>query len=69
MNILLSSAGTHLAQIVMDFARENEIDMIVAGSPNQRRWKKLVGASFIDELIHMDSSINVLVIGQPEKET
>jgi K+-sensing histidine kinase KdpD len=53
----------------MDFAKENEIDMIVAGSPNQSRWKKLVGASFIDELIHMDSSINVLMIGQHEKET
>lgn len=69
VNILLSSAGTHLAQIVMDFARENEIDMIVAGSPNQGRWKKLVGASFVDELIHTDSSVNVLVIGQPGKET
>jgi len=68
VNILLSSAGTHLAQIVMDFARENEIDMIVAGSPNQGRWKKLVGASFVDELIHMDTSVNVLLIGQPEKE-
>ncbi|HEY5533179.1 MAG TPA: universal stress protein [Candidatus Anoxymicrobiaceae bacterium] len=69
VNILLSSAGTHLAQIVMDFATENEIDMIVAGAPNQGRWKKLVGASFVDELIHMDSSINVLVIGKPAKET
>ncbi len=69
VNILFSSAGTHLAQIVMEFAKNHEIDMIVAGSPNQGRWKKLVGASFIDELIHIDSSINVLVIGQPEKET
>ena len=68
VNILFSSAGTHLAQIVMDFAREHDIDMIVAGSPNQNRWKKLVGASFVDELIHMDSSINILVIGQHEKE-
>ncbi|MHB8895546.1 MAG: universal stress protein [Candidatus Geothermincolia bacterium] len=68
MNILFSSAGTHLAQIVMEFVRENDVDLIVAGSPNQPRWRKLMGASFTDELIHMDGAVNVLVIGRSQVE-
>jgi len=68
VNILFSSAGTHLAQIVMEFAVSNNIDMIVAGAPNQPRWRKLVGSSFTDELIHMESRINVLVVAPSPKE-
>jgi two-component system sensor histidine kinase KdpD len=62
VNILFSSAGTHLAQIVMDFARENDIDLIVAGAPNQPRWKKYIGGSFVDEVLHMGEPINILVV-------
>ena len=68
VNILFSAAGTHLAQIVMEFATANEIDMIVAGAPNQPRWRKLMGSSFTDELIHMESPINVLVVAPSPRE-
>lgn len=62
VNILFSSAGTHLAQIVMDFAKEHEVDMIVAGAPNQPGWKKYFGGSFVDEMLHMGEPINILVV-------
>lgn len=62
VNILFSSAGTHLAQIVMDFAREHGVDLIVAGAPNQPRWKKYFGGSFVDEILHMEEPINMLVV-------
>jgi len=38
------------------------VDMIVAGAPNQPGWKKYFGGSFVDEMLHMGESINILVV-------
>lgn len=62
VNILFSSAGTHLAKIVMDFVKENDIDLVVVGAPDRSRLKRYFGASFVHELLHMKEPVNVLVV-------
>lgn len=61
--VLYSSAGTHLAQVVMEYARENDVDLIVTGARDQPKWKRYFGGSFVDELVHQGGPVNLLVIG------
>ena len=68
ISVLYSAAGTHLAQSVLEFARDNDVDMIIAGAPDQPKWKRMFGVSFVDELTHQSGTMHVLVVGSDKEQ-
>lgn len=61
----LSAKG--IADQIVDFAREKNVTLIVAGSSERSRFQEILKGSVLNELIKKSGSINVLVMGEKEK--
>ena len=62
--------GRHIAEEIVNFARQRQISKIVAGKPVRPRWQALLFGSPVDELVRLSGDIEVRVIpgkpGEPE---
>lgn len=61
---VLPSSGsiTATSEIIMDFARKNNITKIIAGKPLRPRWQELLRGSLVNELIHKSGDIDIYVV-------
>ena len=60
----LSSNGSMnaTAQVIMDFARKNNVTKILAGKPLRPRWQEFLRGSLVDKLIHKSGDIDIYVV-------
>ncbi len=60
--------GRHIAEEIVNFARQRQISKIVAGKPGRPRGLALLCGSPVDELVRLSGDIEVrLITGKPEK--
>jgi two-component system sensor histidine kinase KdpD len=65
---VVSLQGSNVADEILDFAKENNVTLIVAG-PSRRTFKdRLLKGSVLDKLINKSGPINVLIAGTSEYE-
>ena len=58
--------GRHIAEEIVNFARQRNVTKIVAGKPLRPRWKDILFGSPVDELVRLSGEIDVYVItGEP----
>lgn len=62
-------SGNRVADAVLEFARANNVNLIVVGSPLRPRWQEWLKGSVVYELIRRSGSIHVLVIGSQDAST
>ena len=61
--------GRHIAEEIVNFARQRNITKIVAGKPLRPRWKDILFGSPVDELVRLSGEIDVYVItGEPGEQ-
>jgi two-component system sensor histidine kinase KdpD len=61
---VLPSSGSIMAtsEIIMDFARKNNITKIIVGKPLRPRWQEFLRGSLVDQLIHKSGDIDIYVV-------
>jgi two-component system sensor histidine kinase KdpD len=61
---VLPSSGsiTATSEIIMDFARKNNITKIILGKPLRPRWQEFLRGSLVDKLIHKSGDIDIYVV-------
>ena len=58
--------GRDIAEEIINFARQRQINQIITGKPGRRRWPALLRGSPVDELVRRSGDIEVRIIaGQP----
>lgn len=55
--------GLNPADEILEFARTQNITLIISGFSGQSRWQRLLKGSLVNELIEKSSPIQVLVVG------
>jgi len=50
------------SQIIMEFARKNNITKILVGKPLRPRWQEFLRGSLVDQLIHKSGDIDIYVV-------
>lgn len=59
--------GQNVAETILDYARRRNVTKIVIGKTGERRWKRLLFGSVVDQLLEHSGDIDVYVIrGQSE---
>lgn len=59
--------GTSVAKAVRDYARKHHIHKVVVGRSTHRRWYELYARSLAEQLLKMEPSMNVYVVGEDTK--
>jgi two-component system, OmpR family, sensor histidine kinase KdpD len=62
-----SGSITATSQIIMEFARKNNITKIMVGKPLRPRWQELVRGSLVDHLIHKSGDIDIYVVTSSDR--
>jgi two-component system, OmpR family, sensor histidine kinase KdpD len=58
--------GRRIAEEIVNFARQRQINKIVAGKPTRPRWRDILSGSPLDELTRLSGEIDVYAItGEP----
>lgn len=57
-----SLAGHDIVQVVLDYARQHNVSLIVVGKPVKPRWKEVLFGSVVDELVRNSGEIDVHVL-------
>ena len=58
--------GRRIAEEIVNFARQRQINKIVAGKPTHPRWRDILSGSPLDELVRLSGEIDVYVMtGEP----
>jgi two-component system sensor histidine kinase KdpD len=55
-------AGRSIQEVVLDYARKNNITKVVIGKPLKPRWQEILKGSVVDQLIYASGDIDVYVI-------
>ncbi|MFZ5881347.1 MAG: DUF4118 domain-containing protein [Chloroflexota bacterium] len=58
----LTLAGRSIHEVVLDYARKNNITKVVIGKPLKPRWQEIIKGSVVDQLIYASGDIDVYVI-------
>jgi two-component system, OmpR family, sensor histidine kinase KdpD len=58
----LTLAGRSIHEVVLDYARKNNITKVVIGKPLKPRWQEFITGSVVDQLIYASGDIDVYVI-------
>jgi len=58
----LTLAGRSIHEVVLDYARKNNITKVVIGKPLKPRWREFITGSVVDQLIYASGDIDVYVI-------
>ncbi len=58
----ITLAGRSIHEVVLDYARKNNITKIVIGKPLKPRWQEIIKGSIVDQLIYASGDIDVYVI-------
>ncbi len=58
----ITLAGRSIHEVVLDFARKNNITKVVIGKPLKPRWQEIITGSVVDQLIYASGDIDVYVI-------
>jgi len=61
---VLPSSGSINAtsELIMDFARKNNITKIIVGKPLRPRWQEFLRGSLVDKLIHKSGDLDIYVV-------
>jgi two-component system, OmpR family, sensor histidine kinase KdpD len=61
--------GRHIAEEIVNFARQRQITRIVTGKPTSSRWKRIFLESPVDELMRQSGGIDIYAItGEPAEQ-
>ena len=60
--------GYKISEIILSFARQNNVTAIIVGLPRRSLWNRLLRGSVVNEIVNNSGSIHVLVIGSVETE-
>lgn len=66
----LTLVGSSIHEVVLDFARKNNITKVVVGKPIKPRWQELLTGSIVDQLVYHSGGIDIYVISaefEPKK--
>jgi len=68
---ILSSNGSVAAtsQIILEFARKNNISKIIVGKPLRPHWQELLRGSMVEDLIRMSGDIDIYVVTSSDQPT
>lgn len=58
----LTLAGRSIHEVVLNYARKNNITKVVVGKPLKPRWREIITGSVVDQLIYASGDIDVYVI-------
>jgi two-component system sensor histidine kinase KdpD len=58
----ITLAGRSIHEVVLDYARKNNITKVVIGKPLKPRWQEIITGSIVDQLIYASGDIDVYVI-------
>lgn len=58
----ITLAGRSIHEVVLDYARKNNITKVVIGKPLKPRWQEIITGSVVDQLIYASGDIDVYVI-------
>jgi two-component system sensor histidine kinase KdpD len=58
----ITLSGRSIHEVVLDFARKNNITKVVIGKPLKPRWQEIITGSVVDQLIYASGDIDVYVI-------
>lgn len=64
-----SVTGHDIVQVVLDYARQHNVSLIVVGKPVKPRWKEILFGSVVDELVRNSGEIDVHVLTMFEEES
>jgi len=56
-----------VAEKLIRYSEENEVDMIVVGSSRRSRLEELFQGSVLNELVHRGGNVNIIVVGEKYK--
>src|SRR5512140_3082694 len=59
-------AGRSIQEIVLEYARKNNITKVVVGKPLKPRWQEIIRGSIVDQLVYASGDIDVYVISARE---
>ena len=59
----LTLAGPSVAETVIEYAREHNVTKIVVGQSQEPRWRRLLRASVVEQIMQAAGAIDVYVIG------
>jgi two-component system sensor histidine kinase KdpD len=66
--VLPSSGSIHAtSQVIMEFARKNNVTKVIVGKPLRPRWQELLRGSLVDQLIHKSGDIDIYVVTSPDQ--
>ena len=58
----ITLAGRSIHEVVLDYARKNNITKVVVGKPLKPRWQEIITGSIVDQLIYASGDVDVYVI-------
>ncbi len=58
----ITLAGRSIHEVVLEYARKNNITKVVIGKPLKPRWQEIITGSVVDQLIYASGDIDVYVI-------
>ncbi|MFO0869655.1 MAG: sensor histidine kinase KdpD [Pirellulales bacterium] len=58
----ITLSGEHVAQTILQFARERNVTKLLVGKTNQPRWRRLLFSTVVDDLLDRSGPIDVYVI-------
>lgn len=62
-------AGTHLADILIQFARVHNVNKIIVGKPERSRWSRVLRPALADSLTNEQADIDIYIVERtPESE-
>lgn len=64
-----SLTGHNIVQIVLDYARQHNVSLIVVGKPVKPRWKEILFGSVVDELVRNSGEIDVHVLTMSDEDS
>lgn len=64
---VVSLSGNVIADTIINFAKEKNVTLIVAGLSHRSRWDEIFKGSVLNELTKKSGQINVLIVGNDNK--
>jgi len=66
---VLTSGGsvTATSEVILEFARKNNISKIIVGKPLRPRWQEILRGSVVENLIRLSGNIDVFVVASSDQ--
>ncbi|MCA9012995.1 MAG: sensor histidine kinase KdpD, partial [Planctomycetaceae bacterium] len=59
---IVTLTGSHVAEVILDYARSRNVTKILIGKTHQPRWKRFLFGTVVDDLLEQSGEIDIYVI-------